>query len=1005
MQLAAHRAWRQMIGVLGLLTTLLATPSSHVQAQSARGWQADALLAPHLIRTMATDSSGVLWVGTEAGVFRYDGHTLVPINAVRRRGVRLPSGPCYGLLIDARGQLWVSNSAGVFLLTTTGELRLLARPVPGAPHRVISGLAADPTGRRIWVAQYLAGARAYDLSGRPFGPTLQWPGEHIINLIGTVDGSLWVTQTDSETRRFAPDGRLLGRWAHPGQLLQLVARPSGEPLLVSGRAAFRLLPNGTLAEVLRWLPPGEENTASAVVHDTTLVVLFKEQLYHASVGRRFQLLGEQRVPVAALTHISIDGAGTWWCHGTRQRGAFRGGPSGAFVHLLTPPDGGAASTRAVARARDGRLIVSSYRRMMEQPAGQPHAPLQEWAYLQEHNRPLLHVFYALVATQPASDTLLGALETGQFAALHTGTHAVRSVAVEGQADPPQANCLARAPRTGRLWGGSGTGLYWYDEGHHFFRAYTHPRDPTVQPLRGIPTEDISLDETGRLWLAGLAGLHALVPETGAVATYSATQPGAHRLPTDECLCTWPDPQTGHIWVGTRTHGLLELDPALGVLRVVGPAEGLPHVAVGGLLPGPDRSLWISTYYGLARLDLATGRLAVFSAADGLSDPPELNRHAQLADVDGSLLFGGVGGLHRIDPRRAPETGLAPRLLLMAVRTTLDSGRVRYLLPAATRAPALRQASGEAPPELWVALTDFREPAQRRYSWRLTGANEPGRWLSVGASGRVVVPVGLAPGAYTVEVRAATGRGLAARNRLRVPLTVAPAWWQRRWVQTLGVLLLGGLLYGIHRARLRGALREERLRTRLAADLHDEVGSLLARVTMQAELLHELAPAPSTALTELAEDSRLAATTMRDIVWSIDARADTLAALLDRMHDHLDATARLAGWPTVVFTLDPNLDPAAPLRQVVRQHLYLIFKEAVTNVVRHGHGATAVRVALGPDGRGGLWLVVENDGLPVETRGLSGLGLRNMTQRAALLGVELAVGPRVGGGWRVAVGRG
>ena len=213
----------------------------------------------------------------------------------------------------------------------------------------------------------------------------------------------------------------------------------------------------------------------------------------------------------------------------------------------------------------------------------------------------------------------------------------------------------------------------------------------------------------------------------------------------------------------------------------------------------------------------------------------------------------------------------------------------------------------------------------------------------------------------------------------------------------------GDLYGLHRLRLRVVLREERLRTRLAAELHDEVGSLLARVTMRAELLRELDPSSSVALTELAEDSRRAATTMRDIVWAVDARADTLSALLDRMHDHLDATARVAGWATATLTLDPALTAASPLRQDVRQHLYLIFKEAVTNAARHGVGITAVRVVLGAAPRQGLTLTVENDGGAVTKQGRGGIGLKNMRQRAALLGLPLEAGPRDGGGCAVRVG--
>ena len=406
---------------------------------------------------------------------------------------------------------------------------------------------------------------------------------------------------------------------------------------------------------------------------------------------------------------------------------------------------------------------------------------------------MLPVFYALTATQPASDTLLGALESGHFAYLNTRTHAVYDVPVLGRSAPPLATSLRRDPATGRLWGGAGagTGLYWYDDTRRVFRAYAAPADSARRPLRDVPIEELALDSAGRLWLAGPTGLRCLWPATGRVVRYGTSEPATRRLPTDDCLCVWPDPHTGRVWVGTHTHGLLELDPARGVRRVIGPEQGLPNVAVGGLLPGPDRSLWLSTYYGLARLSLRTGRLAVFAAADGLSDPPELNRHSAWADADGQLYFGGVGGLHRVDPRRAPVAGPAPHLLLTAVLTAADSGQTRALLPPAAGQLVLRQLPGETPPELRVALTDYREPSQRRYAWRLRGPSQTGRWQELGADPRVAVPAGLPAGHYVVEVRATTARGTPARNSLRVPLEVVPTWWQRGWVQLLLGLGLGG----------------------------------------------------------------------------------------------------------------------------------------------------------------------------------------------------------------------
>lgn len=153
---------------------------------------------------------------------------------------------------------------------------------------------------------------------------------------------------------------------------------------MSGRAAYAPRPGGKL--VLRWLPPGEENSLAVAGRDSVFVVLFKEQLHHVVLGRRPRLLGRQPAPVAAMTRLALDPAGNWWCFGSRQRGVVRGGEAQPFIQRLVPPDGAAVSARAITRTADGRLLISSYRRLMEQPAHAPAAPLREWAY-GARNRP------------------------------------------------------------------------------------------------------------------------------------------------------------------------------------------------------------------------------------------------------------------------------------------------------------------------------------------------------------------------------------------------------------------------------------------------------------------------------------------------------------------------------------------------------------------------------------------------------------------------------------------
>ena len=203
-----------------------------------------------------------------------------------------------------------------------------------------------------------------------------------------------------------------------------------------------------------------------------------------------------------------------------------------------------------------------------------------------------------------------------------------------------------------------------------------------------------------------------------------------------------------------------------------------------------------------------------------------------------------------------------------------------------------------------------------------------------------------------------------------------------------VLALGvGALWRYRRREHRRLLA---LRTRIAADLHDEVGSILTQISMQSTLLREgrHAPAQQQAyLDQMVEASRLAARQLSDAVWSIDARHDSATSLLDRLRDHAHEVLPPAGLE-LIFGADPALpDTIIPLP--VRQALYFIYKEALHNVVKHAQ-AQHVWVRLRLLGSQ-LELEVRDDGQGIGHQlRPSGQGLLNMRMRAAAVGGTLAL---------------
>ncbi len=241
------------------------------------------------------------------------------------------------------------------------------------------------------------------------------------------------------------------------------------------------------------------------------------------------------------------------------------------------------------------------------------------------------------------------------------------------------------------------------------------------------------------------------------------------------------------------------------------------------------------------------------------------------------------------------------------------------------------------------------------------------------------------------------------GRLQAQQQLRTAQYSRRlaWLGAgvLAVLLLATLagMGWAARQRRQRAEREEKLRNRIATDLHDEVGTLLARVSMQADMLYYTQATTPGDLERLQTNARAAAGTMRDIVWGIDAQSDTAGALLDRMRDYLFQFSTPTGLATELRT--HGISEAQSLSAECRQHLYLIFKEAVTNAVRHAPAATQLIVTLSQL-PGNVELTVENDGPPSPPATRSGMGLRNMRQRAAALRGQLHAGPLPAGGYRV-----
>jgi signal transduction histidine kinase len=213
---------------------------------------------------------------------------------------------------------------------------------------------------------------------------------------------------------------------------------------------------------------------------------------------------------------------------------------------------------------------------------------------------------------------------------------------------------------------------------------------------------------------------------------------------------------------------------------------------------------------------------------------------------------------------------------------------------------------------------------------------------------------------------------------------------RWWFAMPAGTALAMLLYSAHRYRLGRLLELERVRTRIASDLHDDIGASLSHISILSEVARRRAgevDALQKPLAEIAGASRELLASMSDIVWSINPQRDRLRDLLQRMR-------RFA---TDVFTARniefqfhaPTVDLEGKLDPDMRRQVFLIFKESVNNILRHAD-CSQVEIQLAVE-KTGMMLSVRDDGKGFDTaQPPAGNGLASMRQRAASLNGSLEI---------------
>ncbi len=436
-----------------------------------------------------------------------------------------------------------------------------------------------------------------------------------------------------------------------------------------------------------------------------------------------------------------------------------------------------------------------------------------------------------------------------------------------------------------------------------------------------------------------------------------------------------------LWVGTFGGGLNRFNLKTNSIEVFTQKEGLANENVTGILGDSQGNIWASTYNGLSCYRIKDGTFQNFFEDDGLSNN-EFNYASCFKDKKGWLWFGGMNGVQYFNPADILQQRPNPPLTFtgyLKYNRLRDSIETRVLGTHEIE-PIVISPYDSYFQFTWTLPNYFKPEKNRYYVW-LEGLE--GDWTYIGNTPTVRYHQ-LPAGNYTLHIKGADSKGNWSEAELTVPIHVKQFFFKTWWFILICILAVGGLVYAFTRYRLQRLLEMERMRTRIAGDLHDEVGSMLSGLAMQAEIL-ELGDQKSdtTRLHRISEISRMTLSKMRDVVWSIDSRRDQVKDLLDRMREHAE---EMLTPKEISFQFELGELPLEKKLQVdVRQHLFLFFKEAITNIVKHSN-ATIVTIRFGQFGDH-FELSVADNGTSVSSTSSTGFGLQNMEMRAKKLGAS------------------
>jgi len=543
-------------------------------------------------------------------------------------------------------------------------------------------------------------------------------------------------------------------------------------------------------------------------------------------------------------------------------------------------------------------------------------------------------------------------------------------------------------RAGTLWvGTTGNGLNRYDRKRDTFVPFS---------LEGKALSDsessvwaIHEDSRGYLWIGTWgAGLGRYEPSTKQLKRFLHDPNDATTLSNNTVWSVYED-SAGTLWFGTWGGGFNSYNANTDTFLHFTKTDGLPNNVVYGILPDGQGNLWLSTNDGLSKFNPVTKTFKTYDELDGLQGS-EFSQGAYCRGRDGMLYFGGTDGVSAFQPDSIRTNTNVPPVVLTAFKIFDKPAALPRSISSVDEITISHSDDFIA---FEFAALDYSAPGKNEYAYRLEGFDRD--WIYCGTR-RYAAYTRLHSGSYLFRVKGSNSDGVWNETGTVVRVIVRPPFWNTWWFVLLAITITLLTVFGLYRYRIRQIVAMERLRTRLASDLHDEIASNLSSMALFSNIVRNASvhsgciPSDHIRLLEritaLAQES---VTSIRDIIWAIDTKQETAYDLLVRLKDLLTPICRAHNMHLMFPGPVREGLPPGNLTPEQRKHLWLLLKEAAFNAIRHA-GCTELAVLYDYSPHE-LHLVVRDNGCGFDpSSDFPGKGMSTIAMRAKQLDGDVEV---------------